>query len=245
MNRVHILGVPIDDISVLQARDRLLQMLPGSSFRHIVTPNNEMLVYASTHPTFHAVLTGADLALPDSTGLLYAACLSGQKLQSRCPGVDAVEQLLLSVGADSPVFFLGGRNGVGQKTLEKYQAKNSNLTGTAFEGTPTDADAEEILSKIYKSGAKVLLVAYGAPQQDLWIAKHKDKLGDVRIAIGVGGTFDFLSGAVCRAPKLLRCVGLEWLWRLLLQPSRIVRIWKAVVVFPLLVLRYGKSQPRR
>jgi len=102
-------------------------------------------------------------------------------------------------------------------------------------------DADQIIQAVNTSGAKLLLVAYGAPKQDLWIAKHLSKMPTVRVAIGVGGTFDFLSGTIKRAPRWLRSLGLEWLWRLILQPWRIKRIWTAVVIFPMLVLMSKKQ----
>ncbi|MDD5469685.1 MAG: WecB/TagA/CpsF family glycosyltransferase, partial [Candidatus Peribacteraceae bacterium] len=79
--------------------------------------------------------------------------------------------------------------------------------------------------------------------QDLWIDEHLRDFTTVRLAMGVGGTFDFLSGAVRRAPNFFRVAGLEWVWRLCLQPWRIRRIWNAVILFPLLVLRYGRRPP--
>lgn len=83
--------------------------------------------------------------------------------------------------------------------------------------------------------ADIVLVAYGAPKQEIWIAENKDALG-AKLLVGVGGTFDMLSGRLKRAPGWVQSLNLEWLWRFLQQPSRIGRIWRAVVVFPLKVL---------
>jgi N-acetylglucosaminyldiphosphoundecaprenol N-acetyl-beta-D-mannosaminyltransferase len=99
------------------------------------------------------------------------------------------------------------------------------------------------VKRIESARPHILLVAFGAPAQDMWIATHLKSLPTVRIAMGVGGTFDFLAGDVRRAPLALRILGLEWLWRLILEPWRWKRIWTAVVTFPWLVLRYGKEGP--
>jgi N-acetylglucosaminyldiphosphoundecaprenol N-acetyl-beta-D-mannosaminyltransferase len=117
------------------------------------------------------------------------------------------------------------------------QKENSNLVGEAFEGSPSEEDAPNIIKKINDSGARLLLVAYGSPAQDFWINQHLLNLTSVRVAMGIGGTFDFLSGSIKRAPKWMQSSGLEWVWRLLMQPSRIGRIYTAVIRFPLLVFR--------
>ena len=109
------------------------------------------------------------------------------------------------------------------------------IAGT-FSGSPRDEDAEEIIGKIREAKPHLLLAAFGAPEQDLWISEHLKKLPSVRVAMGVGGTFDFLAGKRRRAPKWMRSIGLEWFYRLLREPKRIKRIFNAVVVFPMLVL---------
>ena len=114
-----------------------------------------------------------------------------------------------------------------------------------FAGSPREEDAPTILAMIRTAAPHLLLVAFGAPAQDLWITKHLTEMPSVRVAVGVGGTFDFLAGRVKRAPAFMRSLGLEWLWRMIREPRRIGRIWRAVAVFPVLVLRYGKNAPSR
>ncbi|MDB4978821.1 MAG: WecB/TagA/CpsF family glycosyl transferase N-acetylglucosaminyldiphosphoundecaprenol, partial [Candidatus Peribacteria bacterium] len=122
------------------------------------------------------------------------------------------------------------------------QLKNPNLqvVGT-YSGSPRGEDAGQIVSVIQKARPAILFVAYGAPAQDMWIDEHMQKLPSVRVAMGVGGTFDFLAGVARRAPVGIRNMHLEWLWRVALEPWRIKRIWTAVVVFPWLVVRHGKG----
>lgn len=238
MKRVDILGVPIDALTCAQAIKRLRVFLDTNEKKHVMTPNSEMVVEAQRNSAFKSLLQKTDLNLADSAGLLWAAKRTGQYLPERVTGVDTVEQLLLQLDEKTPVFFLGGRKGVGCRAAEILKKKNPQLlVAGCFEGSPSDADAAEIIQKINDSGAHLLLVAFGAPTQDLWINQYLLNLPSVRVAIGVGGTFDFLSGAIKRAPKWMQSLHLEWLWRLILQPSRIKRIWTATVTFPLIVLR--------
>lgn len=240
MQRVQILGVPIDAVTIDFAVNRITAMLSAGK-HHVATPNNEMLVSAHKDDIFRSVLSSTDLNLPDSTGLLWAARVTGQHLPERVTGVDTVERLLQSLGSEHPVFFLGGRNGVGVRAAGKLKIENGKLKIFTYEGSPSKEEAPEIIKRINESGAHLLLVAYGAPAQDIWINQYLLQLTSVRVAMGVGGTLDFLAGDIRRAPKWMQRVGLEWLWRLLLQPSRIVRILTATLVFPLLVLRSKKN----
>lgn len=241
---VRILGVTIDPVTPGEALARIIGMLDENTQCHVVTPNNEMLVEASRNPQFRDVLNAASLRIPDSTGLLIAARVTGQHLPSRVTGVDTVEGVCFLLNSEHSVFFLGGRDGAGAAAAAVLQRNNPHLAiADCYEGSPGESHAEAIIAKINASGAHLLFVAYGAPAQDLWIAKYLPRLTSVRVAMGVGGTFDFLSGRVRRAPSWLRSLGLEWLWRLIQEPKRFGRIWKAVVVFPWLVLKWGRCEP--
>lgn len=239
--RVTLLGIPVDPLTADEAMARLSHLLIGPMQAHVITPNNEMLVAAAWSPEFADVLRSSTLNLPDSTGLLLAARLTGQKLPQRVTGVDTVETLCRQIGPESPVFLLGAAPGVAEKAAEVLKARNPKLViaGT-HAGSPSDSDAPAILEKIRSSGAVLLLVAFGAPAQDLWIAKHLAEMPSVRVAMGVGGTFDFLAGVQKRAPGWMRSIGLEWLWRFGQEPRRAGRMWRAVVVFPWMVVRYGR-----
>lgn len=249
MDRVFLLSVPIDAVTPAEAVSRIREMLAGSRQCHVTTPNNEMLVEAAANPAFLNVLNASALNLPDSTGLLFAARWTSQRLPCRSTGVDTVTHLCAALDERQSVFFLGAAPGVARRAADALQEQNSRLAvaGT-YAGTPGDDEASAIVELINRSGASLLLVAYGAPAQDLWIAKHLASMPSVRVAMGVGGTFDFLAGTVKRAPRALRALGCEWLWRLMLQPSRFPRIIRATVQFPLLVLRHGRflrGDPRR
>ena len=248
-SRISLLGVPIDAVTMGEAVGMLQSFLReggahpisaphGATVgRHVMTPNNEMLVEATTNPPFADALRKSALNLPDSQGLLFAARLKGQRLPERVTGVDTVQALCQSLDETHPVFLLGAAPGVAEKAAAVLQSTNPHLTvaGT-FSGNPKAEYTDDILRGINASQPHLLLVAFGAPKQDLWIAEHLSKMPSVRVAMGVGGTFDFLAGVRKRAPAFIRSIGLEWLWRFVQEPSRWRRMWRAVVVFPWLVL---------
>lgn len=237
MSRVSILGVPVDALTREEAVLRLRAMLHLERRNHVMTPNSEMLVAAQKNPEFFRLLHRSDLNLPDSAGLLWAARRTGQYLPCRVTGVDTVTELCSVLTEDTPVFLLGAAPGVAEKAAEFLRTHNPQLhiAGT-FSGSPKDEDSATIIEKINASGAHLLLVAYGAPAQDFWIDQHLRSLNTVRVAMGIGGTFDFLAGTAKRAPSAFRNLGLEWLWRLITEPWRVRRIFTAVIVFPYLVL---------
>ena len=242
VKRVHILGVPIDPVTMDEAIDQVSRMLAGSLQHHVMTPNSEMLVEAHHNPAFTAVLLKSSLNLPDSAGLLWAARRNGEHIPERVSGVDFIARLCGTLHAGVPVFFLGGKDGAAKQAAEKLRMKNDELRiAGEFEGSPQEEGADTIIRRVNASGATLLLVAYGAPAQDLWIAKYLSLMPTVRVAIGVGGTFDFLSGRITRAPRWMQRAGLEWLWRLYKEPRRWKRIFRATVVFPYLVLRAKRT----
>jgi len=242
--RVTLLGIPIDPVTRTEALAMLRGFLREEKQRHVMTPNNEMLVEAAHREDFRQLLNNTALNIPDSTGLLWMARLTGQKLPERVTGVDTVTALCGSLTEDSPVFLLGAQLGIAETAAAALLKNNPRLKVVGcFAGSPREADAAAIVQMIRAAAPHLLLVAFGAPAQDFWIAKYLKQLPSVRVAMGIGGTFDFLAGKAKRAPAFMRSLGLEWLWRLIREPKRIGRIWRAVVIFPLLVLRYGKNAP--
>ena len=241
MSRISLLGVPIDAVTQKEAVAQIRAMLSKQGQHHVMTPNSEMLVEAHRNRPFHLLLQKTSLNLPDSAGLLWAVRWTGQHLPERVTGVDTVQALCEELAEQDPVFLLGAAEGIAARAAKKLQEKNPKLriAGT-YAGSPREEDAAAITQRIHASGAKLLLVAFGAPKQDMWIDRHLARMPNVHVAMGIGGTFDFLAGTQKRAPSFLRSLRLEWIWRLLLQPSRIGRIFTAVVKFPLLIMRYGQ-----
>jgi N-acetylglucosaminyldiphosphoundecaprenol N-acetyl-beta-D-mannosaminyltransferase len=247
MERIYILGVGIDPVSRVQALEMLLGFLEDDAQRHVMTPNSEMIVEAQHHSQFFTLLNRSALNLPDSAGLLWAARRLGKEIPERVPGVDIVGDLCGALSSEHPVFFLGAREGVAQKAAAALKARNPNLTiAGCHGGSPSESDAAAIIEMINQSDARVLFVAYGAPKQDVWIDRYLKDMPKICIAMGVGGTFDFLAGTQKRAPQWIGKSGLEWAWRFTHEPSRYKRMWNAVIRFPLLVLlakhRRGAAQ---
>lgn len=237
-SRISLLGVPIDAVTAKDAVWLLRGMLDSDRAHHVMTPNNEMLVEASKNPLFKNLLNRSALNLPDSQGLLFAARLTGQRLPERVTGVDTVTALCEQLDERHPVFLLGAGEGIAEKASDHLQAKNPRLkiVGT-FSGNPRPEYSEEIVRAINAAQPSLLLVAFGAPAQDVWIDEYLPKLRSVRVAMGVGGTLDFLAGVKKRAPVFFQKFGLEWLYRFVQEPSRYRRMWRAVVVFPWLLFK--------
>jgi N-acetylglucosaminyldiphosphoundecaprenol N-acetyl-beta-D-mannosaminyltransferase len=237
---VMLLGIPIDAITRRQAVELMTGYAKSDEQHHIMTPNPEMLVEAARNIKCKNLLMRTDLNLADGVGLLWAARYTGQYLPERVSGVDVLSDLCAQPDF-VPVFLLGASPGVAEKAAAVLQKKNPSLViaGT-YAGSPRVEEEKEIIEHINASGARVLFVAYGAPQQDEWIKWNLQHLPDVRLAMGVGGSFDFLAGVRSRAPGWMRSLGLEWFWRLVQEPKRIGRIFTAVVVFPWLVIAAGR-----
>ena len=241
MNKVEILGVKIDNLSLQEVLEKVSQFLVSKNQHYIVTPNPEFLVAASRDQNFKKILNYADIAVADGVGLIKAAKFLGQRLQ-RVTGVDLVYNIseLASI-KKYPVYFLGAEEMIAAQAAEslKQEFPDLKITGAESGGEiidPRQTD-QDLINRINDAKPKILFVAFGAVKQEEWIFHHLDKLPSVKLAIGVGGTFDFFSGHVRRAPKFLRQAGLEWLYRLIRQPSRWKRILNAVIVFPFLILK--------
>jgi len=244
VERVHVLGVPIDPLTRAQAVEAVKSLLADDVQHQVVTVNSEMLVAAAYDGDFRTTLLQSSLNVPDSAGVVAMARWTGQHLPERVAGVDLITDLCAHLDHATPVFMLGAQEGIAERAFHELRRLNENvrIVGT-YAGSPKAADAAKIVALINEAKPQLLLVAYGAPAQELWIASHLKELSSVRVAIGVGGTFDFLAGAISRAPRWMRGFWLEWSWRLLLEPRRLPRIVRAVVVFPWLVWKYGRNAP--
>jgi N-acetylglucosaminyldiphosphoundecaprenol N-acetyl-beta-D-mannosaminyltransferase len=234
---VTILGIRIDDVSMDETIERISAMLADGASHHVVTVNPEFVMTAQQNALFRDVLRRADLAVPDGIGLNLAARWTGQRLTHRVPGVELCERLAdLSARTGARIFLLGAAPGIAEAAADVLRQRYPDVViAGCYAGSPRPEDEAAIQQRLMAAQPDVLLVAYGSPAQDLWIARNQPRLA-IPVAIGVGGSFDYLSGNVPRAPRLMRRLGLEWLYRLVRQPWRWRRIWTAVVQFPLAVL---------
>lgn len=196
----------------------------------IATPNPEMYVNSVFDEDFRSILQSTSFNMIDGMGLHAMLKLFGYR-SSRLTGTGLVEELLdRNVGT---MYVLGGVSGNLDIMREKYP--QVNFVG-GFEGMITEDNAEELSAEINALSPDFLLVALGAPKQERWIRDNVDRIPNVKVAIGIGGAIDYCSGHVRRAPKRAQSLGLEWLFRLFLQPERYRRIVKAVAVFPVMFL---------
>jgi N-acetylglucosaminyldiphosphoundecaprenol N-acetyl-beta-D-mannosaminyltransferase len=240
---ITLLGVRVDDVTMDETLARIAHFVQEGGPHQIVTVNPEFVMAAQKHQAFAETLRLADLAVPDGAGLALAARWTGQQLRGRVAGVELCERLAeLSQQQGWSLFLLGAGPGIADEAAATLQRRfpRMALAGT-YAGSPDPVDEPDIHQRILAAKPTILLVAYGAPAQDLWIARNQPQL-QVPVAIGVGGSFDYLSGRVLRAPNWMRRLGLEWLFRLIRQPWRWKRIWTAVVRFPLAVWRAKRVQ---
>jgi N-acetylglucosaminyldiphosphoundecaprenol N-acetyl-beta-D-mannosaminyltransferase len=184
------------------------------------------------------VLERADLCLPDGAGLLWASRRLGRPIPQRVAGVDLVRSLARAGAREGwKFFFLGSREGVAQAAARVLQDENPGLQVVgSLAGGPGPEWDERSTAAVRASGAQVLLVAYGAPAQDMWISRNLKSSG-ARVAMGVGGAFDFISGRSRRAPNWMRQRGLEWLHRLGREPWR----WRRMLALPAFVVEVSKQ----
>jgi N-acetylglucosaminyldiphosphoundecaprenol N-acetyl-beta-D-mannosaminyltransferase len=222
---VHILGLPVSAITYAGWIERIGAWMQGDRARHVCTINPEMIMIARGDPNFHNILSRADLTVPDGVGLLWAARRKGQPLPERVTGSDGVPMIAAEAAKRGwRLFLLGAAPGVAQKAADVLQARNPglNIVGV-YGGSPAPDEEDALVALVNASGADILFVAYGAPNQDKWIARNLPRL-QVKMAMGVGGSLDFVAGVIPRAPMMFRRFGLEWLYRLYLQPWRIRRM---------------------
>lgn len=231
MKKINILGVNLIVTNKTEIKNYLRAALFGHKARQIVTPNPEFLLAAQKDKAFWRILNNADLAVPDGFGLKCAAWLKGVNL-TRFPGADLMLEILkLAESQKARVAIVNWQNGLSseQEIKQVLHLRFSRLN-FVIKSLPKKDIADDLVW-LKNFGPKILLVNFGAPEQDKFIANIKNSLPSLKLAMGVGGSFDFLTKKRARAPKFFRALGLEWLWRLLIQPSRFKRIFNAVVVF--------------
>lgn len=232
-----ILGVGITDTSKKKVLEYIVKNLENGSERYyIVTPNPEILVIANNNPGYKKVLNEAKLALPDGIGVILAGKFLGKRLTGRITGVDLMENLCKEVSKKPiTVGFLGGGRGVAEETAKCLQKKYPGLKVVFAQEEWLKEQAGRQSHVVNYALIDILFVAFGSPKQEFYLCDNLDKL-PVRVAIGVGGAFDFISQRVKRAPLWVQKIGFEWMFRLLREPWRIKR-QISLLKFVLLVLR--------
>jgi len=243
----HILGVRVDDVTLDEALSWAERAIQSGAPRQVATVNVEFVMAARGDGEFRRVLAGSALCVPDSAGIMWAARTLGRPLRERIPGVEMAQGLAaLAAQRGYGLYLLGAAPGVAEQAAAKLREAHPALriAGT-YAGSPAAAEEAEIVARIRQAAPQILLVAYGAPKQELWISRNMHRLG-VPVLMGVGGTLDYLAGVVKRAPAAWRRLGLEWLYRLYRQPWR----WRRMLSLPhfawrVLVARLGRAEEER
>ncbi len=242
-----ILGVRVDDVTLDEALSWARRAIQDGTPRQIATVNVEFVMAARRNAAFARVLAESALSVPDSVGIMWAARALGCPLRERIPGVDLAQGLAaLAAERGHPLYLLGAVPGVAEQAAASLREAHPALRiAGSYAGSPAEAEEAEIVTRIRQAAPDILLVAYGAPQQELWIARNMDRLG-VPVLMGVGGTLDYIAGIVKRAPAAWRKLGLEWLYRLYRQPWR----WRRMLSLPhfawlVLLTRLGRAKEER
>lgn len=222
---ISVLGLPVHRVDMQEALERVEQFVRERHPHHIVTADSSMLVLAQEDAELRSILQEADLITPDSVGVLWAARRQGTPLNERVSGVDLVERFCqLSAQRGHRLFFLGAAPGVAAQAAERMRQRYPGVQIVGAHHGFFGAQEEEFLIKVIRNAQPdILCVALGIPKQEKWIAAHKQAL-NVPVLIGVGGTFDVLSGRVRRAPLWMRHLHLEWMWRLLMNPRKLSKV---------------------
>ena len=240
----YVLGVRVDRVTRGQALDRIERMIAlhrasvgEQRCQQVITVNTEFVMAAQRNSEFREAINRAALVVADGIGIVWAS-----RVPERITGTDSVEALAKRCAiAGYRMYLLGAAPGVAEQAAARLQviAPGLAVAGT-YAGSPAPEEEDVILERIRAANADVLCVAYGAPAQDLWIYRNRERL-PVAVAMGVGGAFDFLSGRQRRAPHIMQRMGLEWLYRLYREPWR----WRRMLAIPrfmLYVLLKGRKK---
>ncbi|MBI3924412.1 MAG: WecB/TagA/CpsF family glycosyltransferase [Armatimonadetes bacterium] len=220
ITELRALGVKVHSLGMDEAVRRLEEFMKSDRLRLVITLGTEMVIRAEQDAEFRRLVDRADLVVPDGIGLVLASRYCGLPMPERVAGIDLIWRL--SRELRPRLFLLGAAPGVAEQAADRLR---QNCPGLEIVGVQDGyfSDEEEVVARIAGSGADVLLVGIGSPRQEQFIDRHRDRLG-VAVGIGVGGSFDVLAGRLRRAPEWMIRLGLEWLYRLVSQPSRCLRM---------------------
>jgi len=231
---MEIFGVDVTPLDKKGINQKIEVFLSKPGFHRIATVNPEFLVLGDRNQEFKQSLLSADLCVADGFGIVLVGWFQGKKNIARFPGALLMEEILSKASVQHfSVFLVIKKDGLSSYT----EIKNTLLKkypSLLIDGIELDIKSDNA-SYVIPHTSNIILCNFGAPEQEFFLESLRKDPGDIRLAMGVGGSFDYLTGKVPRAPKVFQSFGLEWLWRFILQPSRFKRIWNAVIVFPVRV----------
>ena len=227
-SRISLFGIPIDNVTLEEAVEIIVERLDGDVAQQVSFVNADCVNVACRQPEYLAALQNSDLVFADGIGVRLAGDVLGQPVADNVNGTDLFPMLAAALaGSGKRIYLLGGRPGVAEGVV-RYLA--TNFPGVEVAGWRNGyfsaAEEAEVIADIRRSGADLVLVAFGAPRQETWIRNNLHKLG-AKVVIGVGGLFDFFSGRIPRAPRWMRKLGMEWCYRLYREPGR---MWRRYLV---------------
>ncbi len=240
--RLEILGIGIDCIDSNEALRQIGQFIASGTPHQIVTANAEIIYQASKNEKMKNVINAAQMVTADGSGVVWASRQLGQPLAQRVTGIDLVNSICEQSAKDKwKIYILGSAPGVADTAANNIRDRfpGCNIVGT-HHGYFNEQEEAQIIAELEQLQPDVLFVALGAPKQEYWIADHIQQL-NIPVAMGIGGSMDVLSGNVKRAPKWMQKMSLEWLYRLLIQPTRFKRVL-ALPKFMLAVKKQAKNK---
>lgn len=247
MKKVNFLNIPVDNLSMKETLQLIdTAIVNGGQIHHTVINAGKVVLMQNDRELFESVVA-ADLINADGQAIVWASKLLGNKICERVAGIDLMVNLVeYAYKNDRKVYFFGAKEEVVKKVVDIYSNKfSSEIIAGYRNGYFEESEQEEIAKDISQSGANILFVAISSPTKEIFLSKYKEVLGSVNFIMGVGGSFDVVSGKVKRAPVWMQRSGLEWFYRLIQEPGR---MWKRYLVgnlkFVLLVLK-NKFNPKK
>lgn len=222
---IDILGVQVDSLIMQEAVAKIRGWLSEDKVRTIYTPNAEIIMAAQREQELKEILNGSDLLTADGAGVVLASRILKRPVPEKVSGIDLIKRCFSDLPKGRNSYFLfGSKPGIAEAAavniINEYPGV---IIAGCRNGYFKESEEDEIINQINESGAAILLVALGAPRQERWISRNKDRLS-VKICAGVGGTLDVFAGKAELAPEFMRKNGLEWLFRLYKEPWRAKRM---------------------
>ncbi|MFM9413972.1 WecB/TagA/CpsF family glycosyltransferase [Peptococcus simiae] len=225
---MELFGIRIDSVTRAEALDQIIRACQDQASLQVITANPEIALAAKEDPALRDLINSAGLVTPDGNGILLAARLLGDRLPERVTGIDLAEDLCrISGQKDLALYFLGGKPGVAQAAADRMARLYPGVRVVGSRHGYFRGHEEEVLADIKAAHPDILLVGLGAPAQESFIRRWQKDLA-VPVAIGVGGSFDVMSGQIRRAPDLVQRLRLEWAWRIFSDWRRLPRLLNLV-----------------
>ena len=243
--KVNILGVMVDKVNVNEASDMIVDFVQGSSGHHTVfTPNSEIIMAAYRDTEFRDILNSSDLVTADGIGVVYASKIVKNPISERAAGYDIACMTLEKLSSlGGTLYLFGAKPGVAVAAAANIEKKYKGIRVVGTSDGYFDKEKEKkIIEDINSKNPDLLFVCLGAPKQEKWIYAHKNELS-AKVCLGIGGSVDVFAGNVKRAPEFFTSHGIEWLYRLMKQPSRFVRMLD-LPRFGFKVILNGKKFPQ-